>query len=132
LLHIEWRIGVGGVEKRGRRRVRAKTQQLRAQRLGVHGVLLGGPYGPMLPRIAASPAHQNQDAELIGQVEEGIGLHFPLQTEGVQTEVANQCELLLESVRVGPQQQIRRPSAAAKKVWTIIDSKQAITILIYG
>ena len=69
----------------------------------------------MLPLIATAPAEHHQDALLVGQVKELLGLQFAFQADGVQIHIAHQTELIAQTILIGAQQHILRPATAANQ-----------------
>ena len=103
----------------------AQAVHLVAQRLFRDGEVLRLPVGPVLPVIAAAPAGDEQNAALVGQIEELFGLQLAFEADGVQSHVLHIAELVAQALRVLAQHHVGRPAAAADQDVLAVDGKQA-------
>src|SRR5260370_21836013 len=87
---------------------------------------LGLPFIPLLPDVAATPAGHDQDAFLIGEVEDSIGFHLAFETNGVQMEMLDVAEFIAQALRGLPPEHVGRPAAAADQQRASVDAEEAV------
>ena len=78
--------------------------------------------------VATAPAQHHQDALLVGEAKEFLGLELAFKTDRIQIHVANQMELVAKAVIVGPQQHVLRPPCAANENGLAIHAKEATAV----
>ncbi len=78
--------------------------------------------------VATAPAQHHEDALLIGEAEEFLGLQLAFKADGIQIHVADQMELVAKAVIVGPQQHVLGPPGTANENRLAIHAKEATAV----
>ena len=107
-----------------------ESAHLRSHGFDRNLVLLGLPRVPMLPRVAAAPAGHEQNAELVGHVEEHVVLHLALEADGVEVQVQHVLHLGLNAPARRTQKEIWSPAGTTNQDALPIDRVEAILLRI--
>ena len=83
MLDVGRRRIVTSVQEDENARVIAEARDLIAQGSGGDAVLIAFPMLPAFPGIAAGPARHDQNAELVGFVEEFVAVETAFETNGI-------------------------------------------------
>ena len=103
----------------------AQAVDLIAQRLLGDFKVLRLPARPALPEIAAAPSRHHEDAVVVGEVEELLGLEFAFEADGVQAHVFDVAEFVVQALRIFAQHHVGRPAAAANQNVLAVDVEGA-------
>ena len=113
LLHRGRGRVVAAVEPHEDARVGAQAAGLVRERGHGHVAVLVVPLVPLLPLVAAAPADHDQDALLVGQVEQLVRLELSLRADGVEAHLPHVAQLGAQARGVAAQHHVRAPAAAA-------------------
>src|SRR5262249_16554930 len=107
----------------------AQASDLIPQRSGGDAVLIAFPMLPPLPSIATRPAGHDENAELVGFVEELVAVEAPFEPNGVEVHVTHVGKVSVEFCGRPAEEQVGRPSRAANQDFATVDFEEAMAFV---
>src|SRR2546430_14308362 len=81
----------------------------------------------MLPMIAATPAGHDENAIAVRQVEELIGLELAFEANGIESQITNVTQLVLDTLVIDAQEHVGRPTPAPDQNIAMVNVKQFVS-----
>src|SRR5207237_3824748 len=104
----------------------AQAGDLIAQGSGGDPILIALPMLPAFPGVATSPAGHDENAELVGLLEEFVAVEAAFEANGVEVHVANVSEVSVKFCGRPAEEQIGRPGSAANQNFAAIHFEEAM------
>jgi len=101
---------VTAVHPKGYAWMASQPKDLRSQRAGGNGEIIGLPRIPLLPTVAAAPSREDQDSHLVRKIEEFIPFQLSFKPNSVQMHIPNVTQFGAEPGFGRAQQHFRRPT----------------------